>query len=101
MLKPSIGTAIAARERKRSLTIAIRFVRIGSGRAVNGRRAPIREYGVHYPRAVQGGWIMSQDASSINYRMGSVYSVVTAFLYATREQFSFPAARHLNTLQFV
>jgi drug/metabolite transporter (DMT)-like permease len=44
---------------------------------------------------------MSQNGSSINYRIGSVYSVATAFLYATQEPFSFPAARHLNTLQFV
>jgi drug/metabolite transporter (DMT)-like permease len=41
------------------------------------------------------------SASSINYRLGSLYSVLTAFLYATQEPFSFPAARHLNTLQFV
>jgi hypothetical protein len=44
---------------------------------------------------------MSQTASSINYRLGSLYSVITAFLYATKEPFSFPAAKHLNTLQFV
>ena len=44
---------------------------------------------------------MSETASSINYRLGSLYSVVTAFLYATQEPFSFPAAKHLNTLQFV
>src|SRR5271156_2513298 len=44
---------------------------------------------------------MSQNATSINYRLGSLYSVVTAFLYATQEPFSFPAAKHLNTLQFV
>jgi hypothetical protein len=44
---------------------------------------------------------MSQAASAINYRLGSLYSVVTAFLYATQEPFSFPAARHLNTVQFV
>jgi drug/metabolite transporter (DMT)-like permease len=86
-----MGTAIAARER-RSLTIAIPFDRIGYGRAVNG---------VPAPRAVQGGWIMSQNGSSIDYRLGSLYSVITAFLYATQEPFSFPAARHLNTLQFV
>ena len=42
-----------------------------------------------------------RSASSINYRLGSLYSVITAFLYATQEPFSFPAARHLNTLQFV
>ena len=29
------------------------------------------------------------------------YSVFTAFLYATQEPFSFPAAKHLSTLQFV
>src|SRR3984885_1100152 len=44
---------------------------------------------------------MSQNAPSINYRLGSLYSVITAFLYATQEPFSFPAAKHLNTLQFV
>ena len=44
---------------------------------------------------------MPQFASTINYRLGSLYSVITAFLYATQEPFSFPAARHLNTLQFV
>jgi hypothetical protein len=44
---------------------------------------------------------MRQSASSINYQLGSLYSVISAFLYATQEPFSFPAARHLNTLQFV
>ncbi|MBV8472135.1 MAG: hypothetical protein JO234_01860, partial [Hyphomicrobiales bacterium] len=44
---------------------------------------------------------MPKSASSINYRLGSLYSVITAFLYATQEPFSFPAAKHLNTLQFV
>ena len=44
---------------------------------------------------------MPQSTSSINYPLGSLYSVITAFLYATQEPFSFPAARHLNTLQFV
>ena len=44
---------------------------------------------------------MPQSASSINYRLGSLYSVITAFLYAMQEPFSFPAARHLSTLQFV
>jgi drug/metabolite transporter (DMT)-like permease len=44
---------------------------------------------------------MRQSASSINYQLGSLYAVITAFLYATQEPFSFPAARHLNTLQFV
>jgi len=44
---------------------------------------------------------MPQSAPTINYRLGSLYSVITAFLYATQEPFSFPAARHLSTLQFV
>ena len=44
---------------------------------------------------------MSQSESPINYRLGSLYAVITACLYATQEPFSFPAARHLNTLQFV
>jgi drug/metabolite transporter (DMT)-like permease len=37
----------------------------------------------------------------MNYRLGTLYSVVTAFLIATQEPFSFPAAKHLNALQFV
>jgi drug/metabolite transporter (DMT)-like permease len=44
---------------------------------------------------------MPLSLSSINYRLGSLYSVITAFLYSTQEPFSFPAARHLNTIQFV
>jgi drug/metabolite transporter (DMT)-like permease len=44
---------------------------------------------------------MPLSGSSINYRLGSLYAVITAILYATQEPFSFPAARHLNTLQFV
>jgi drug/metabolite transporter (DMT)-like permease len=44
---------------------------------------------------------MPQSAPTINYRLGSLYSVITAFLYATQEPFSFPAAKHLSTLQFV
>jgi hypothetical protein len=44
---------------------------------------------------------MPQSVTTINYRLGSLYSVITAFLYSTQEPFSFPAARHLGTLQFV
>jgi drug/metabolite transporter (DMT)-like permease len=44
---------------------------------------------------------MRLSDSPINYRLGSLYAVMTAFLYATQEPFSFPAARHLNTWQFV
>jgi drug/metabolite transporter (DMT)-like permease len=44
---------------------------------------------------------MLRSASPINYRLGSLYAIITAILYATQEPFSFPAARHLNTLQFV
>ncbi len=39
--------------------------------------------------------------ASVNYRLGALYSVITACLYATQEPFSFPAAMRLNTLQFV
>jgi hypothetical protein len=41
MPKPKIGTATAARESERILTIAIGFDRIGSRGAVNGGHAPI------------------------------------------------------------
>jgi len=38
---------------------------------------------------------------SPDYRLGILYSLATAALYATQEPFSFPAAKHLNTIQFV
>src|SRR5271165_5750222 len=44
---------------------------------------------------------MPDPATPTNYRLGSLLSVFTAFLYATQEPFSFPAAKHLSTLQFV
>src|ERR1700734_1724543 len=44
---------------------------------------------------------MQSSGSLINYRLGSLYAVMTACLYATQEPFSFPAARDLNTIQFV
>ena len=44
---------------------------------------------------------MPDFATPTNYRLGSLYSLTTAFLYATQEPFSFLAARHLTTLQFV
>jgi len=37
----------------------------------------------------------------INYRLGSFYSLVTAFLYATQEPLSFLAAKRLSATQFV
>ena len=37
----------------------------------------------------------------INYRLGSFYSLVTAFLFATQEPLSFLAAKRLSTIQFV
>jgi hypothetical protein len=44
---------------------------------------------------------MPNSATATNYRLGSLYGVITAFLYATQEPFSFLAARRLSTLQFV
>ena len=37
----------------------------------------------------------------MNYRLGSIYAVVTALLVSTQEPFSFPAAKHLSLVQFV
>jgi len=37
----------------------------------------------------------------VNYRLGSLYSLATAFLLATQEPFSFPAAKHLSATKFV
>jgi drug/metabolite transporter (DMT)-like permease len=44
---------------------------------------------------------MPDSATPTNYRLGSLYGVIIAFLYSTQEPFSFPAAKHLSTLQFV
>src|SRR5271157_5887036 len=44
---------------------------------------------------------MPLSATKVNYRLGSVYALFTALLYSIQEPFSFPAARHLTTLQFV
>ena len=41
------------------------------------------------------------NSTPSNYRLGSFYALVTGFLFATQEPFSFPAARRLSTLQFV
>ena len=42
-----------------------------------------------------------QRSSSANYRLGTLYSLATAFLLATQEPFSFPAAHGLSSVQFV
>ena len=39
--------------------------------------------------------------ASKNYRLGALYSLITAFLLATQEPFSFLAAKRLNAVQFV
>ena len=41
------------------------------------------------------------SARHANYRLGSFYALITAFLYAVQEPFSSLAAMRLNTLQFV
>ena len=43
----------------------------------------------------------TRRSASADYRRGSVYSLLTTFLLATQEPFSFLAAKHLTTLQFV
>jgi drug/metabolite transporter (DMT)-like permease len=44
---------------------------------------------------------MPHSASLTNYRLGSLYSLTTAFLLATQEPFSFLAAKRLSATQFV
>jgi drug/metabolite transporter (DMT)-like permease len=44
---------------------------------------------------------MSPSAPRVNYRLGSLLSVITAFMLATQEPFSFLAARRLSTIQFI
>ncbi len=40
-------------------------------------------------------------SAGVDYRLGSLYALVTAALYAVQEPFSFLAARRLSTIQFV
>jgi drug/metabolite transporter (DMT)-like permease len=44
---------------------------------------------------------MPKSASHKNYRIGSMYSVITAFLLATQEPFSALAAKRLSPMNFV
>jgi drug/metabolite transporter (DMT)-like permease len=44
---------------------------------------------------------VTNGASRANYRLGALYSLTTAFLLATQEPFSFPAASRLTSVQFV
>ena len=44
---------------------------------------------------------MPNSASTANYRLGALYSLITACLLATQEPFSFPAAHGLSSIQFV
>src|SRR5277367_5459600 len=69
--------------------------------ARSGASRPIRSPCSQILSRAKGVPPMQSPGSPINYRLGSLYSVITAFLYATQEPFSFPAAKHLNTLQFV
>ncbi|RBP14407.1 hypothetical protein DFR50_109161 [Roseiarcus fermentans] len=44
---------------------------------------------------------MRRSELSTDYRIGTLYALVTAMLYAVQEPFSFPAAHGLSTVQFV
>ncbi len=44
---------------------------------------------------------MRRSQTSTDYRIGTLYAVVTATLYAVQEPFCFPAAHRLTTVQFV
>jgi hypothetical protein len=44
---------------------------------------------------------MPDSATPTNYRLGSLYGLITSLLLATQEPFSFLAARRLTTMQFV
>ncbi|HTR13234.1 MAG TPA: hypothetical protein VMI72_08275 [Roseiarcus sp.] len=44
---------------------------------------------------------MPTSGPRANYRLGSFYALVTAFLYAVQEPFSFLAASRMSSLQFV
>ena len=37
----------------------------------------------------------------INYKLGSIYSIITALLLSTQEPFSFLAAKRFSVIQFV
>ena len=44
---------------------------------------------------------MLSAGRKINYKLGSLYAVITAFLLSIQEPFSFLAAKQLSVLQFV
>lgn len=44
---------------------------------------------------------MRRPMTSTDYRIGTLYAVLTAVLYAVQEPLSFPAAHRLTTIQFV
>ena len=44
---------------------------------------------------------MRRPPASTDYRIGTLYAVLTALLYAVQEPLSFPAAHRLTTIQFV
>jgi drug/metabolite transporter (DMT)-like permease len=44
---------------------------------------------------------VTNSDSGANYKLGALYSLSTAFLLATQEPFSFPAASRLTSVQFV
>ena len=41
------------------------------------------------------------DVPAVDYKLGGMYAVATAMLLASQAPFSFPVAKHLDTLQFV
>jgi drug/metabolite transporter (DMT)-like permease len=45
--------------------------------------------------------LKSSQRHRINYKLGSLYAVITALLLSTQEPFSFLAAKRLNVTQFV
>jgi drug/metabolite transporter (DMT)-like permease len=80
---------------------------LGSGERANARAAAdgylrilVGLVGRARQRGMRGRKVTNSD-SGANYRLGAVYSLTTAFLMATQEPFSFPAASRLTSVQFV
>src|SRR5579871_2834092 len=99
--RPAAMAIAMANLRASMRAVPFRGSPLGYGRG--GQSSPARRWRLAQAsrgRLCKGASAMQRPASP-DYRLGSLYSLITAFLLATQEPFSFLAAQRLTTLQFV
>ena len=52
-------------------------------------------------RTVTGATLQTTSTGPANYRLGTLYAVATAILFALQPPFSAPAARKLGSMEFI